>query len=71
MQTTSAVVRPWGDINGIGEPIENMYGGIAYSTADTNNGTNYYRGATPVTSTTAQCDSNGISINHTHRVWFV
>lgn len=40
--------------NGIGEPIENMYGGIAYSTADTNNGTNYYRGATPVTSTTAQ-----------------
>lgn len=46
--------------NGIGEPIENMYGGIAYSTADTNNGTNYYRGATPVTSTTAQCDSNGI-----------
>lgn len=46
--------------NGIGEPIENMYGGIAYSAADTNNGTNYYRGATPVTSTTAQCDSNGI-----------
>nr|WP_313016183.1 Ig-like domain-containing protein [Moraxella sp. CTOTU48841] len=46
--------------NGIGEPIENMYGGIAYSTADTNDGTNYYRGATPVTSTTAQCDSNGI-----------
>ncbi|GGL93566.1 hypothetical protein GCM10010099_07230 [Streptomyces cinereus] len=46
--------------NGIGEPIENMYGGIAYSTADTNNGTNYYRGATPVNSTTAQCDSNGI-----------
>ena len=60
VQTTSAVVRPWGDINGIGEPIENMYGGIAYSAADTNNGTNYYRGATPVTSTTAQCDSNGI-----------
>ena len=47
--------------NGIGEPIENMYGGIAYSAADTiKNGTNYYRGATPVTSTTAQCDSNGI-----------
>ncbi|MBL7667938.1 hypothetical protein I6I86_08295 [Moraxella osloensis] len=46
--------------NGIGEPIENMYGGIAYSAADTNNGTKYYRGATPVTSTTAQCDSNGI-----------
>ena len=60
VQTTSAVVRPWGDIYGIGEPIENMYGGIAYSTADTNNGTNYYRGATPVNSTTAQCDSNGI-----------
>ena len=61
VQTTSAVVRPWGDINGIGEPIENMYGGIAYSAADTiDNGTNYYRGATPVTSTTAQCDSNGI-----------
>ena len=46
--------------NGIGEPIENMYGGIAYSAADTNDGTNYDRGATPVTSTTAQCDSNGI-----------
>lgn len=41
-------------------PINNIIGGFAYSASDTKSGNNYIRGATNTTSSTAECDANGI-----------
>lgn len=43
-------------------PVDNNYGGIAYSATDTKNsaGDQYIRGATTTGDTSAQCNSNGI-----------
>ena len=57
-QKQYAVIRPWGEIiqtvSSTG-PIDNNYGGFAYSAADTKNGSNYAPGGT-----TSSCDGNGI-----------
>lgn len=56
VQYRSAVNRPWGNIvtEQVG-PIDNLYGGFAYSSSSTKNGTNYQAGGS-----TSQCDGNGI-----------
>lgn len=41
-------------------PVDNMAGGFIYSSPDTRANGNYIRGATSASSSTAQCDSNGI-----------
>ncbi len=41
-------------------PVDNNYGGFAYSADDTKSGDNYIRGATATNSVTARCDANGI-----------
>lgn len=65
IQSSQAVNNPWGDITTTSTtttttPIDNLVGGFTYSAADTKNGSNYIRGATATTSSSAQCDSNGI-----------
>jgi len=58
VQYRSAVNRPWGNIvtEQVG-PIDNLYGGFAYSHRDTkaSDGNNYEAGGS-----TSQCDGNGI-----------
>lgn len=57
-QTDSAVIRPWGDIQKttyISTPVDNNYGGIAYSAADTKTSNGYIQGGS-----TSSCDGNGI-----------
>lgn len=57
-QTRHYVARPWGDVTQttttVG-PIDNMYGGFAYSDPTTKNGSKYIAGGT-----TSSCDGNGI-----------
>lgn len=64
-QSSQAVNNPWGDITTTSTtttttPIDNLVGGFTYSAADTKSGNNYIRGATATTSSSAQCNSNGI-----------
>jgi len=57
-QTVSAVNRPWGDITqtvSSSDPVDNNYGGFAYSASDTKNGSIYQAGGS-----TSSCDGNGI-----------
>lgn len=57
-QTVSAVNRTWGDITqtvSSSDPVDNNYGGFAYSASDTKNGSIYQAGGS-----TSSCDGNGI-----------
>ncbi|WP_257233408.1 pilus assembly protein [Acinetobacter sp. YH01005] len=57
-QKQYAVIRPWGGITqtvSTSGPIDNNYGGFAYSASDTKNGSVYKTGGS-----TSSCDGNGI-----------
>ncbi len=57
-QTISAVIRPWGDVTqtvSTSGPVDNNYGGFAFSASDTKNGSVYKAGGS-----TSSCDGNGI-----------
>ena len=57
-QTVSAVNRPWGNITQTvttSGPVDNNYGGFAYSATNTKNGNVYEAGGS-----TSSCDGNGI-----------
>ena len=57
-QKQYAVIRPWGNITQTvttSGPVDNNYGGFAYSATDTKNGNVYEAGGS-----TSSCDGNGI-----------
>lgn len=58
IQKTSAVVRPWGNVTqtvSVTGPVDNNYGGFAYSASDTKDGNIYRAGGSK-----SSCDGNGI-----------